>query len=122
MTIQLPPSIHGFFDHCNHRDWASVTRCFTTDAQIHDEKQNIDGRDAIGKWISRAVGNTDAIHDLIDATSVSSDVPTSTLLAPQTTVKISVSARVSGNFKGSPVTLGYLFTLQNDKISGLEIE
>lgn len=122
MSIALPPSLHGFFDHCNNRDWPSVTRCFTDDAHVYDEKQNIDGHDAIEKWISHAVGSTDAIHEMIDATPVSTDAPAAASLATMTAGKISVTARVSGNFKGSPVTLGYLFTLQNGKISGLEIE
>ncbi|OKH89397.1 nuclear transport factor 2 family protein [Thalassospira sp. TSL5-1] len=120
MTIQLPPSIQGFFDHSNQRDWPAATHCFTRNAHVYDEKQNIDGHAAIEKWISHAIGSTDALHELISASATETDNPPVDLQA-MTEGRISVSATVSGSFKGSPVILDYIFILQDGLISRLEI-
>ncbi|MEQ5774777.1 nuclear transport factor 2 family protein [Thalassospira sp. NFXS8] len=122
MTVLLPAAIAGFFDQCTARNFAGVCTCFSPDAHVYDEKQNINGHAAIEKWITHAIGSTDAVHVVTSATALP-DTPAANRqsLADITDGQLRVTADVSGNFKGSPVNLTYLFTLHDGKITALEI-
>ncbi|OSQ36584.1 nuclear transport factor 2 family protein [Thalassospira mesophila] len=121
MSIALPAAVAGFYDHCTARNFAGVAACFSQDAHVYDEKQNIDGHAAIEKWIRHAIGSTDAVHAVTSAAVLPDHSAADTSPATITNGQLRVTADVSGNFKGSPVSLTYLFTLQAGKITALEI-
>lgn len=82
-------------------------RCFTADAVVIDERREHRGREAIRRWMSEAVAKYDYVSEPV-AVDERAD-------------GIVVTARVTGNFPGSPVDLRYAFTLSGDAIARLEI-
>ena len=108
MSIDLPAVITAYLAAANTRDLDAAASCFDEGAVVFDEGQERKGVAAIRAW-SEETGNKYAPQT--QATAVQ--------LAQSAAV---VTARVSGNFPGSPVELRYFFTLRNDKIAQLEIK
>jgi len=84
-----------------------VVRCFTESAVVVDEQPEHRGHLAIARWKADA---TAKYHY--------SSVPIAVDLAGPTAI---VTARVAGDFPGSPVELRYRFALEGDRIARLEI-
>lgn len=106
MPLMLPPPIAAYFT-ADAADGAAVADCFTADAVVIDENDTHQGRDAIARWKDAAAAKF-------------SYTAQPTALAPQGD-RLIVTARVAGNFPGSPVDLRYDFTLTGDAIARLEI-
>nr|WP_306673706.1 nuclear transport factor 2 family protein [Tahibacter caeni] len=86
---------------------AQFSDCFTADAEVRDEGRTIHGVDAIVEWKRASRARYDyRVH------------PQSVARRGDT---VTMQARVSGSFKGSPVDLTYRFELRDDRISKLEI-
>ena len=104
--VALPPPIEAYFaaDTVNA---SAVAQCFSDRAVVIDEQREHRGRAAIARWKTEA---TAKYH----YTSVPVAVDASGSEAV-------VTARVSGEFPGSPVTLRYHFALDGDRIARLEI-
>jgi len=107
MTISLPAAIAAYFDANSRLDVDSMLAPFAEDALVTDEGRAIRGREAIRAWIvSASVGNKavarprSCVADGVDRI---------------------VTAEVAGEFRGSPVTLGFRFALDGDRIVRLEI-
>jgi hypothetical protein len=107
MNIKLPPVIAAFFHATNTREFVDFLSLFTPDAHVNDEANDYHGAE-IAAWIDRATADT---KPTADVTGVAGDGE-----------KFVITARVSGNFPGSPVQLRYNFTLKNDKIATLLIK
>ena len=75
---------------------------------MHDERRDYRGLDAIKSWQREAEGKYRYVVEPLDA-SVSENI-------------VTLRARLTGDFPGSPVELDYTFTLANDKITSLEIQ
>ena len=107
MPNKLPEPIAAYFA-ADQADGDAVALCFTNDAVVIDERQTHAGRAAIVRWKTEAGRkfrySTEpfAINE-VDGQAV-------------------VTARVAGNFPGSPVDLRYAFVLEGDKIARLEIK
>jgi hypothetical protein len=84
-----------------------VARCFTDSAVVVDEQREHRGHVAIARWKS-------------DATAMYhyTSVPIAVERAGPDAI---VTARVAGDFPGSPVELRYRFALEGDRIARLEI-
>lgn len=106
MPPSLPQPIADYFA-ADVRDGAAVARCFTPDAVVIDEKQTHRGREAIARWKTEASAKYQYVSEPI-AIETQPD-------------KIIVTARLTGNFPGSPVDLRYAFTLSGDGIARLEV-
>lgn len=106
MPLTLPPPIAAYFA-ADAADGTAVADCFTADAMVIDEKQTYQGRDAIARWKD-------------EASAKFSYTVQPTALDPQGD-RLIVTARVTGNFPGSPVDLHYAFNLVGDAIARLEI-
>jgi hypothetical protein len=105
-AVKLPPSIAAYFQADAH-DASRVARCFTENAVVIDERREHRGRTAIANWKAAAAAK---YHY------------TSQLVGIETTgTELTVTARLVGDFPGSPVNLQYHFTLADDKIARLEI-
>ena len=105
--MDLPSPIQTYFDANARLDASAMLAPFATDAIVRDEGGVFRGPDAIRGWIERASLNVSAIA------------------RPKTLETEGelhhVTADVSGDFPGSPVTLAFRFRLANDGIAGLEI-
>lgn len=104
--VNLPPSVAAYF-HADTRDPDRVARCFTENAVVIDERREHRGRTAIANWKAAA---TAKYHYTSEPIGIET-----------TGTELTVTARLVGDFPGSPVNLRYRFTLDNDKIARLEI-
>jgi ketosteroid isomerase-like protein len=107
MKIDLPGVITEFIQAKNGYDSAALAACFTEQAIVHDEGQQIIGPEAIQKWIEAS-------------NKKYQDTVTPVRLAESESETI-LTAQVSGNFPGSPVSLDFCFILQSGKIAQLKI-
>jgi hypothetical protein len=107
MLAQLPKPIATYLSSENAGDIETLAACFNADAVVRDERRTIEGLAAIRQWKITSREKYQHIVEPIEATG-----------SGDTTI---VTARVSGNFPGSPVTLRYSFGLKDGKIAALEI-
>lgn len=107
MTIQLPAPIAGYYDADRAGDPDAVAAWFSEDAVVTDESQAHRGRDAIRAWKAEA---SQAYSYTVEPFAMVHEGG-----------RAIVTARVTGNFPGSPVDLRYLFALHDEKIAALEI-
>lgn len=106
MSLTLPGPIAHYFA-ADAGDGAAVAGCFTADAVVIDEKQTYRGRAAIARWKSAAA----AKYRYVSAP----------IAAAEEAGQVIVTARLTGDFPGSPVNLRYAFRLSGDAIARLEI-
>jgi hypothetical protein len=104
--IDLPPAIAAYFA-ADGTDANAVARCFTESAVVIDERREHRGRLAITQWKSEA---TAKYHYTSEPLVVSVTGP-----------EAIVTARVSGDFPGSPVELHYHFTIEGVLLARLEV-
>jgi len=104
--IHLPPPIADYFA-ADTSDASEVARCFSESAVVIDERREHRGRPAITRWKAEA---TAKYHYTSEARAVDVSGP-----------DVTVTARVTGDFTGSPVDLRYRFTLEGASIARLEI-
>jgi hypothetical protein len=107
MAIHFPAPIALFFQLSNDKDSASLDRCFTPDASVHDEKHTYNGIAEITDWFIESKKKYSYTAEPLEMEGADATVI--------------VRARVSGNFPGSPAVLRYTFELGNDKIRSLDI-
>ena len=104
--IDLPPPIAAYFA-ADSSDANAVARCFSESAVVIDERREHRGRPAITRWKAEA---TAKYHYTSEPLAVEASGP-----------DVTVTARVTGDFPGSPVELRYRFTLDGTTIARLEI-
>ena len=104
--IDLPLPIAAYFA-ADGLDANAVARCFTESAVVIDEQREHRGRLAITRWKTEA---TKKYH-------YTSEPLTVNLSAPEAVV----TARVTGDFPGSPVEMQYRFTVEGTSLAKLEI-
>ncbi|CAM2173859.1 TPA: nuclear transport factor 2 family protein [Burkholderia orbicola] len=107
MTLLLPDPIHAYFEFSNGADKRRAAYCFTPDAVVVDEGRTHRGHDAIKSW-KRA--SREQFEFAVEPVAVSRDGD-----------RVTVRARVDGNFLASPVQLDHVFDLAGDQIRSLEI-
>ena len=107
IAIELPHIIKKYVGASNQHDVKSILSCFSDNALVHDEGAELHGNKAIEGWIVQTIEKYKFHFEPLGIKASDSDSV--------------VAVEVSGNFEGSPVTLDYHFTIQNDKISSLTI-
>ena len=107
MTAQVPAVIEAYFAADEGQETAAQTRCFAPDAEVRDEGHTYTGVPAIVAWKQAAKAKYQYTSQVIDAVPQGTDWR--------------IRARVSGNFPGSPVELGYTFTVRDGLITLLRI-
>jgi hypothetical protein len=107
MAIHLAKPIAIYFASENAHDTGSLDHCFAADAIVRDERRTIKGIAAIKTWRSET---SEKYHHTVEPLSVT-----------ERDGKTVVTAKVSGNFPGSPVNLDHVFELHGDRIMSLEI-
>jgi len=106
--IKLPRIINDYVNASNAHDAKSILACFSDDAVVHDERETLHGKKAIEGWIAKTIEKYKFQFKPLSIKDDDSEVV--------------VAVEVSGTFDGSPVTLDYNFTIENDKISSLTID
>jgi hypothetical protein len=107
MRPTLPSPIKEYFSADRH-DAEAVASCFTDSAVVVDESRTWVGRDGIREWKK--------------STTTKYRYTSEPIGSQEKDGKIVVTSRLTGNFPGSPVELRYVFELDGDKISSLEIK
>ena len=107
MSVDLAPVIADFFSAEERRDTEVLAQCFANDAVVRDEGQSIQGHAAIREWQLE--------------TKKKYQHTTKPLASVQRDGKTVVSARLTGNFPGSPADLQFAFEVGAGKIVSLEI-
>jgi len=105
--MKTPPIIAALVKAKNDRDTKAVVACFADDAVVHDEGKKITGLTEITKWSDKGFKK---YQYTIDPTGIAKDGKDTVL-----------TATLTGNFPGSPVSLDFRFTIKNDMIRGLTI-
>jgi len=106
MSVNLPGPIAAYFA-ADRSDVEAVARCFAENAIVKDEGHIHNGLAAIRQW---------------KMDSSKKYTYTSEPFASEGREgKTIVTSRVTGNFPGSLVDLRYFFSLENSKITSLEI-
>ena len=103
----LPPPLLAYLKAEATTDVESLATCFAADAVVHDEGRVIRGLDAIKAWKKDAKAKYKYTVEPLDAV--------------QDQATVTLRARLSGSFPGSPIEVTYRFVLVNDKIALLEI-
>ena len=109
MKPQLSENLERYFAAQNAHDAEAMTACFASDARVRDEGHDYVGRDAIREWKRATIAKYGISIEPLEIT--------------QKDGGIVITARVSGNFPGSPANLTYSFALAPDGlIRMLEIQ
>jgi ketosteroid isomerase-like protein len=107
MSPALPPPLEDYLHAVNAHDADRIAACFAADAVVRDERQDRVGRDAIRTWADETGRRYRHTVDVL-ACEVETD-------------RTVVTARVTGDFPGSPIELRYRFGLAEGLIHELEI-
>lgn len=107
MTDKLPEPLAAYFAAKNRHEIDAMLAPFAEDAVVKDEGATMTGRTAIREWMEETTRKYAVTVDVREV-----------VLAGE---NVKVRSLVSGNFPGSPATLGYSFTLAGDRIAHLEI-
>ena len=108
MPLTLPGPVATYLAAVKARDADMLALCFADDAVVHDEDRDHRGLDAIKSWKRLTDAKYRYVLEPLDA-SVDGNIAR-------------LRARLTGDFPGSPVELDYVFTLENDRITSLEIQ
>ena len=107
MDLELAQVIADFFSAEERGDAGSLSRCFAEDAFVRDECRNIQGRAAIQE---RQLEAKKKYRHTIKS-----------LASDRREAQTVVTARLTGDFAGSPVNLQFAFAVEARKIVSLEI-
>ena len=107
MSMHLPRPIGIYFSSDAAHDTDALATCFAVDATVRDEGRTFEGLAAITAWRTETKKQYRYTVDPVEAV--------------QRDGQTVVTARVSGDFPGSPVTLTFIFRLERDQITSLEI-
>jgi hypothetical protein len=107
MPLNVPPIVAEYLEAERARDGRRLSLCFAGNGVVHDEGKDRRGREAIREWKEEV----DAKYKYVSEPLAAS--------ADENTV--TVRARLTGDFPGSPVEVDQIFTLEGGKIVSLEI-
>jgi hypothetical protein len=107
MPLNHPAPVAAYFAAESGDDVAALGHCFAENAIVRDEGRTMNGLAAIQRWKTES---KQKYHYTAE--------PVAAVQKGGTTL---VTARLTGEFPGSPVELQYLFGLEGDRIASLEI-
>lgn len=107
MDVELPTPVAIYLAVENRGEPEALAQCFAEDAVVRDEGRTIQGLAAIKRW--KAETRKKYQHTV---------APLSSAKKGDKTVVIN---RLTGNFPGSPIDLQFIFGLDGEKITSLEI-
>ena len=107
MSMHLPRPIEIYFSSDTVHDPDALAKCVAVDATVRDEGRTFEGLAAITAWRTETKKQYRYTVEPVEAI--------------QRDGQTVVTARVSGDFPGSPVILTFIFRLERDHITSLEI-
>jgi hypothetical protein len=107
MIQDLPRPIRLYVAAENTGDSEALAECFVADATVRDENQTIQGLAAIKEW---ATQTRHKYQHRIDPLTCGKEHD-----------KTVVTNRLTGDFPGSPIELEFVFALDGNKITSIEI-
>jgi ketosteroid isomerase-like protein len=107
MALDAPGPVAAYLAAEKAKDADALSRCFTEDGTVHDEGQDYHGRDSIRQWKQAADAKYRYVLQTVSV-QMFGDL-------------VTVRARLTGEFPGSPIVLDLIFTISGDKIASLEI-
>ena len=107
MSIKLPVPIAAFFDAESRSDGEALSQTFAEDGVVLDEGHVIQGFAAIRHWLAETRRKYE--HTVEPLASEMSDDETV------------VTCRLSGSFPGSPIKVRFIFKLDGNAITSLEV-
>lgn len=107
MSLDLPDLLANYFVAESRSDTDGLGACFADHAVVRDEGRTIEGVAAIKQWMRDAKKKYQHTVEPIEVVEREG--------------KTGVTARVSGNFPNSPVSLDHIFGIEGDRIASLEI-
>ena len=107
MALDLPEPVAEYLAAEKAKDADALSCCFTEDGTVHDEGQDYHGRDSIRQWKQAADAKYRYVFQTINVKTFGN--------------LVTVRARLTGEFPGSPVELDHIFKLSGDKMASLEI-
>ena len=108
MSVHLPKPIERFLSSENALEAEVLAACFAPDGIVRDEGRTREGPKDIVAWRRETVEKYQ--HTFEPLALVERDG------------KTIVATKVSGSFPGSPITLDFVFRLENGKIASLDIQ
>lgn len=107
MPMELPAAVAGYLASANAHDAEACAKYFTEDAIVHDEGRDRHGIAAIREWKAEVSRKYRPVISALDVAKANE--------------QIIMTARVAGDFQGSPVDLHFAFTLRGGRIARLDI-
>ncbi|HXM95602.1 MAG TPA: nuclear transport factor 2 family protein [Candidatus Dormibacteraeota bacterium] len=107
MALDVPKPVAAYLVAEEAKDADALSRCFTEDGTVHDEGRNYRGRESIRQWKQEVDAKYRYVLQTINAQTHGD--------------RVTVRARLTGEFPGSPVELDHIFKLSIDKIASLKI-
>jgi len=107
MALNVPEPVAAYLAAERTKDAEALSRCFIEDGTVNDEGQDYRGRVAIRRWKQAVDTKYRYVLQAVNAQTHGD--------------KVTVRARLTGEFPGSPVELDHIFKLSNNKIASLEI-
>ena len=108
MSIHLPPPLAAYFAADASGDTEGFLGCFAPDAIVTDERRTYRGLSEIRAWKTGAAAQYDYLAEPV-------------AIVQEEGGRSVVTARLTGNFPGSPIDLRYRFALADGLIAALEI-
>ena len=106
--MNLLSPIQAYFAADERSDGEALIQAFTADAIVKDEGRTYAGHQAIGAWWRET---KDTYQTVLEPLEVGNEDAVTT-----------VRARVTGQSPGSPAMISFMFRLNGDRISRLDIE
>lgn len=103
----LPDAIAAYWKAANTANVSGATHCFSPDGTVLDEGQTHRGHPAIHSWIENTTRQYQPVVEPMHWREQEG--------------RHHVTARVTGNFPGSPAELDFLFVLRDNHIVHLEV-
>lgn len=107
MKNKLPKLIENYVTASNSHDLKSFLSCFTDTATVLDEGKTLQGQKAIANWFTETRGKYKFTTEPISVEEKKNEML--------------LTAKVTGDFPGSPVTLKYRLEIDNNRIQDLRI-
>lgn len=105
--MHIPSVVKAYFEADNGGDAEALIPLFSTTAVVEDEGARHEGMSAIRTWWLAAKRKYHHVAQPIESSGAGD--------------KVSVRAKVTGQFPSSPATMGFFFTIDDGKIVALRI-
>src|SRR5258707_13761637 len=106
MALDVPGPVAAYLAAEEAKDADALSRCFTEDGTVHDERQDYHGRDSIRQWKQEADAKYRYVLQTISV-QAHGDMVTG-------------HSRVTGGLPGGPGEVCYISKLSTDKLAALE--